>query len=89
MNGGENIIKFLICGHHIGLQDDDALDQTNLGNATNAFLSIPRDFQMGKESAGQVIVILIIQCLCCHLQNDWWPITMSTFALVTDNVIML
>jgi len=35
-----------------------------------------------------VIVIVIIQCLCCHLQKDRWPITMSTFALVTENVIM-
>jgi len=36
-----------------------------------------------------IIDIVIILCLSCHLQKDRWPITMSTFELVTDNVIML
>jgi len=35
------------------------------------------------------VIIVIIQCLCCHLQKDRWPITTSTFGLITDSVIIL
>jgi len=36
-----------------------------------------------------VIVIVMIQCLCCHLHKERWPITTSTFGLITDCVIIL